>query len=329
MNGDGRQACGVVRAAIRTATVIGCLVSAVPTWACSIPVFRYALERWPADMFRVEVVLPDRPSAEDRAALVRLEDGAAVNGGTGNYVVTRLAGGAGPTRVGIRGPRDEAPLWQGSVADAVTAVAAAPVHRELVRRLLAGDAVVWLVVQGADAGAAERARTLLDAELPLVAADTALPRGIGLPGSELLAAVPLEVRFSVLVVERDDAAAALLRRTLAARLSAADAPGAADATLVAPVFGRGRVARVIRGDALDGGTIADVTAFLCSACSCQAKQLAPGFDLLLESAWDERLFGGAAPPALPAPPRSPSTAPPVYVPIPGGAVSPVRPVTTP
>lgn len=326
MSGSRRGAGNAVRAALRAAAVTACLVAAMPAWACSIPVFRYALERWPTDVFRVEVTLPERPSADDRAALVRLEDGAAVNGGLGNYLVTRVAGGpAGPARVGIRGPRDDASLWQGSVAEAVTAVAAGPAHRELVRRILAGDAVVWLVVRGADAAAAERAGALLEAELPLVAADTALPRGIGLPGSELRADVPLEVRFSVLVVEAEDPAAGLLRRTLAARLPA---PAASDAavTLVAPVFGRGRVARVIRADALDADTIAAVTAFLCGACSCQAKQLSPGFDLLLEAAWDERLFGGDAPVA---PPRPATPAPPVYVPIPGGAVSPSRSVTMP
>lgn len=327
MSGSGRGAAGAVRAACGAATVTACLVAAVPVWACSIPVFRYALERWPTDQFRIEVTLPERPSADDRAGLVRLEDGAAVNGGMGNYVVTRVAGGpAGPAHVGIRGPRDDAPLWQGSVAAAVTAVAAGPVHRELVRRLLAGDAVVWLVVRGTDAAAADRACALLEAELPLVAADTPLPRGVGLPGSELRADVPLEVRFSVLVVEPEDAAAGLLRRTLAARATGLDAPGAAAVTLVAPVFGRGRVARVIRADECDADTIADVTAFLCGACSCQVKQLSPGFDLLLEAAWDERLFGGDAPAA---PPRAAATAPPVYVPIPGGAGSPARSVTTP
>jgi len=326
MSGSGRTIRGAAWAASVVAVTSCCLVPAVPARACSIPVFRYALERWPADAFRVEVTHPERLSAEDRAALVALEDGAAKNGGAGNYVVTRVAGGAGPARVGIRGPRGDAPLWEGSLAEAVTAVAAGPGHRELVRRLAAGDAVVWLVVRGADDEAAERAIALLDAELPLVAADTVLPRGIGLPGSELLADLPLEVRFSVLVVGPEDAAAGLLRRTLTERLSADDARGAADATLVAPVFGRGRVARVIRADALDADTIADVTAFLCGACSCQAKQLSPGFDLLLESAWDERLFGGEAPTGAP---RPPVTAAPGYVPIPQGAVSRPRPVTTP
>lgn len=306
---------GHVRLAGGVAWAMLCLMPGLCV-ACQIPVFRYALERWPADAFSIEVAPAASPTAEERRALVRLEDGAAFNGGPFNYAVTRLPVAAGPGQVAIRPPRGTHLLWTGSVAEADAAVAAGPAHRELVRRLLAGDAVVWLVLVGAD-GAADRAVDLLEAELPQLAAEIVLPRGIGLPGSELLSDVPLEVRFSVLVVQPDDAVAGLLRPTLEARLTPEDGAGDADRqepTLVVPVFGRGRAARVLRGIALDADTVADITTFLCGACSCQAKQLAPGFDLLLAAAWDEALFGGGPPPPAPEPTRSA----PAYVPIPRG-----------
>lgn len=311
MRGPVRLACGV-------AWALFCLMPASPCQACQIPVFRYALERWPADAFRIEVALLEAPTSAERAALVRLEDGAAINGGPCNYVVTRRPEAAGPEAVTVLPPRGTLPVWTGSLAEASAAVAPGPAHQELVRRLLAGDAVVWLVLAGTD-GAADRARELLEMELPALANDTVLPRGIGLPGSELLSDVPLVVRFSVLMVGPDEAAAGLLRSTLEARLVSEQgaAPGdLREATLVVPVFGRGRAARVLRGAALDADTVAGVTAFLCGACSCQAKQLAPGFDLLLPAGWDELLFGDAPPPA-----PAPAIAAPTYIPIPGGTTS--------
>lgn len=317
-----------VRLACGMAWALFCLMPAVPCPACQIPVFRYALERWPADAFRIEVAPLEAPTAVERAALVRLEDGAAINGGPCNYVVTRRPEATGrseangrPEAVTVLPPRGTIPVWTGSLAEASAAVAPGPAHQELLRRLLAGDAVVWLVLAGTD-GAADRARELLETELPALANDTVLPRGIGLPGSELLSDVPLEVKFSVLMVGPHEAAAGLLRRTLEARLVSEQGDAAGDlreATLVVPVFGRGRAARVLRGAALDADTVADVTAFLCGACSCQAKQLAPGFDLLLPAVWDEMLFGDAPPPAPP-----PAIATPTYIPIPGGTTS--RPV---
>lgn len=315
MRAPVRLTCGVVWAVL-------CLLPARPCTACQIPVFRYALERWPADAFRIEVAAPESPAAAERSALVRLEDGAAINGGPFNYAVTRLPAAPKSPPVTILPPRGTIPVWTGLLAEVEAVVAAGPTHRELVRRLLAGDAVVWLVLGGTD-GAAGRARDLLEMELAALADDIVLPRGIGLPGSELLSEVPLEVRFSVLPVEPDEAAAGLLRRTLEARLATGGEAGATDsrdATLVVPVFGRGRAARVLRGASLDADTIADVTAFLCGACSCQAKQLAPGFDLLLPAAWDEALFGDAPPPAPP-----PARSTPDYVPIPGGTAPGRRP----
>jgi hypothetical protein len=294
--------------------VVVVLLAQVGASACSIPVFRYALERWPADPFRIEAALPGSLAEDDRAALGQLEDRAAGNGGSGNYTVERRPGATDAARVTIRAPRGDAILWQGTAAEAARVVDGGPSQRELVRRLLAGDAVVWLVVPGSDSSETERALALLETELPLVAADTPLPRGIGLPGSELLSDVPLEVRFSVLVADSAAADAALLRHTLAAHLSA-EKTDHEDAALVAAVFGRGRVAHVMPAAALDADTIATTTAFLCGACSCQAKQLAPGFDLLLAASWDERLFGGEPPPP---PTRGPRNGPPRPVPIPPG-----------
>ena len=106
----------------------------------------------------------------------------------------------------------------------------------------------------------------------------------------------------------------MLRHTLAAHRSA-ETIDHNHAALVAAVCGRGRGDHVMTVADLDADTIATTTAFLCGACSCRAKQLAPGFDLLLAASWDERLFGGEPPPP---PTRGPGNGPPRPVPIPPG-----------
>ena len=105
--------------------VVVVLIAQVGASACSIPVFRYALERWPADAFRIEAALPGSLADAERAALGLLEDGAAGNGGSGNYTVERRAGATDPTRVTIRAPRGDTILWQGTVAEAARVVAGA------------------------------------------------------------------------------------------------------------------------------------------------------------------------------------------------------------
>lgn len=318
-----------VQGGCRVAVVAVCLL-ATPVVACSIPVFRYALERWPSDLFVATVDVPSDAAPAVRDAVHWLEDQAQPNGGPMNLAVERRQAGDGAgaaatqgrvaiTRVERGGPPIS--IWSGACDEARSALSAGPWREELVQRLASGDAVVWLVLEGADPSAAKQAAALLDEELPQLAEDTVLPRGIGLPGSELLAAVPLEVRFSVLSVPADAAGESLLRATLLS--GSREAAGEATAidpeeTLVVPVFGRGRAAAVLTAATLTADAVGEYTAFLCGACSCQVKQLNPGFDLLLPVDWDRVLFGeglAALPSATAAAPSPPQ---PELVPIPAG-----------
>jgi hypothetical protein len=318
-----------IQTSCHVAVVAVCL-AANPAWACSIPVFRYALERWPADLFVATVDVPADAAAATKDALNWLEDRAQPNGGPLNLAVERTPATEQQARGADRGTLEIARhsrgqvarrLWSGELTEAKAALAGGPWQEELIRRLATGDAVVWLVLEGTDPVAATHAAQLLDDELPRLAEDTVLPRGIGLPGSELLAAIPLEVRFSVLTVPAGAGGEELLRATLLAGHQESAAEGETldpQAALVVPVFGRGRAAAVLPAATLTGDALAEFTAFLCGACSCQVKQLNPGFDLLLPVDWEQVLFGeGLA--ALPQPAGEPATTRKLeLVPIPAG-----------
>lgn len=322
---SGRRSIGVFSG------VLVCAVAlvATPAISCSIPVFRYALERWPADLFVADAQVPSSVGADGRRAINWLEDQAQPNGGPLNLTVVRAATteegtAAEQALVSLSAPshgRDPSMLWEGTAEQAQAALTAGPWRDDLVRRLASGDSVVWLVLEGSDPASAKKAADLLTDELPQFAEDTPLPRGIGLPGSELMTGIPLEVRFSVLKVPSDADGEKLLRATLlAGRAStfAADTAIDSDAALVVPVFGRGRAAAVLPAATLSLDAIAELTGFLCGACSCQVKQLNPGFDLLLPVDWEMVLFGEglAALPPEAAEPASSSEA--ELVPIPAG-----------
>jgi len=152
---------------------------------------------------------------------------------------------------------------------------------------------------------------LLTEQFPTLMEEIELPAGVGLPGSELLARIPLGVRFSLLEVAADSG----LRRTAVARSAQ---PVDEQTTLVVPVFGRGRGAQVLTAEELDADVIADLSRFLCGACSCQVKQLNPGFDLLLPVSWDERLYGDDVPAEVLADATATNADEPTLVAIPAG-----------
>lgn len=276
--------------------------------ACSIPVFRFALERWASDLYEVDVFHRGELTPDQRQQLSAIEDLATANGGPVNLEIVRChvdgplasdlaavwndAGDAPLPHVVIRAPggrRGSPQVWSGPLAEFSSSIVDSPAKQELVRRLAAGDSVVWLVLPGTDAEEAQAVMQRLEQSLSKLAEEIPIPNGVGLPGSELAARIPLAVKFSALVV--DAKSDALWRAQIQKIQEPRDGhPWASGETLVVPVFGRGRALQTLRSSELDEDAIAEISRFLCGACSCQVKELNPGFDLLLSVNWDERLF---------------------------------------
>ncbi|HLH29106.1 MAG TPA: hypothetical protein VKW77_09320, partial [Acidimicrobiales bacterium] len=89
-------------------------------------------------------------------------------------------------------------------------------------------------------------------------------------------------------------------------------------TVAFPVFGRGRVLWGLAGRGLTADNIGESGVFLTGACSCEAKELNPGVDLLFAADWEAGLSGAPEAPRIPEPvlkPRPPDPAGPPPPPV--------------
>ncbi len=319
-------------------TLLAFLASAQTLPACSIPVFRFALERWSPDLFEVSVFYRGPLNGTDAKCLNQLEDLAVHNGGQVNLEVVRCdLDGRVPAdllalwqslkdaplpAVVVRTPRKatgQSIVWQGRLSDPfLDTLATSPARRDVAQRLLQGDAVVWLLVRGTDKQQAARAKAALDSALENLADQIELPPGVGQPGSELRARIPLHLKFSVVELSTDSRAEQALIKLLHGGF--AKPPLASDSYL-APVFGRGRVLNVQSAREVDPDSISDLTRYLCGACSCQVKQQNPGFDLLCEMNWEERLYGETSEPSPDTASDSTTDSEPTLIAIPSGHAS--------
>ena len=314
------------RTCIRTSIATMIALSATIAIACNVPVFRYALERWRPDHCQV-IVFHDGMLSDVQEQLVQsLEKETIDKGGSANaeivrsqigkdadkkrndlwstlrdqpqaalpYVVIRTSLGSGEMVNHWRGPLEDAPKAN---------LFHSPVRRELSRRLLAGDSVVWLMLKSSDAKKDQAIRSLLTVELERLGKKLQLPDGIGLPGSELYAEVPLLLKFTILEMDPKDSKEQLLIKLMTGFESDTQ-----NEPLLAPVFGRGRALEVIPAKQMNEGLIEDLTMFLCGACSCQVKERNPGFDLLLSTNWNQELYGedGETPPPVTTLERAPT-----------------------
>ena len=270
--------------------------------ACNIPVFRYALERWQSDAYQLVVLHNEELSPEQASYVQSLEMASVDNGGSSNIKVSRervsaLMKPELAVRMLMANGRTIS-NWRGSLEAASDVnLLDSPVRKELVKRLLAGDSVVWLLVRSKDAEKSNAAKRLLLESFKTLNTKVSLPDGIGLPGSELHSEVPLFVKFSLLEIGTDDGKEAFLRSWLEGFHPDAIQSGE---PLLVPVFGRGRALEVIPANVANPALVEDLTMFLSGACSCQVKEQNPGFDLLLSMDWDTELYGegGFRPPPV-------------------------------
>ena len=304
---------------LRLPVILVLVISSVAQ-ACNIPVFRYALERWTPDACQVFVFHQGALSSEDSSVVAQLTQSSLAGHAEANFRLTvadvrqRLDDDVQDVWLSLKASLPDAeqnqltsPIviarsavgrgkmvthWKGSLTKLREAgVLSSPARTELTKRLQSGHAIVWLVLKSPQEERNTAVKRLLEAEFAKLSASVQLPEGIGLPGSELYSEVPLLLKFSILEIDPNDPDEQFLVQLLSGFHAESFAAGE---PLIIPVFGRGRALEVIPAGNLNAGLIEDLTVFLCGACSCQVKELNPGFDLLLSVDWNTALFGAGA-----------------------------------
>ena len=257
------------------------------TCACTIPVFRFALDRWEADKFHL--ILPT--SAAEDTSLQDLLRPLRANG-VANMDITTSKDPA-LTAAELRYSRDsEQKVWTGNLdKTALERLLDSPARKRILQSILAGDSFIWVIAEsGTHEDAAEVAR--IEKRLRFLEQVAALPiQDPNDPDSQLGPGPPLRLKFATLRVRRDDPAEAVLLKMLAGPKAGID-PAAT--SFAAPVFGKGRVLGAWPLALLDDATLEDASMFLVGRCGCRIKNENPGWDLLLNVDWTKALAAASA-----------------------------------
>lgn len=271
------------------------LVLVQPTAACNVPVFRYALERWPADPYEV-VVLHDGPlTSAERVLLDQLKGSSSANV-TFRAVDLRQQ----PERdrppglpwLEVRYPaavRIKEPMWTGRLNEAVVrTLLDSPARRELAARILRGDSAVWLLLESGKQKDDEAAVALLQTRLKAMQETLKLPERTDAPADRVAIEdeLPVRLAFSMIRLRRDDPKEGLFVRMLLG--TEPDLAGYVE-PMVFPVFGRARVLYALVGAGITGDNLEEAARYVIGACSCEVKRQNPGVDLLTATDWDAAL----------------------------------------
>ena len=271
--------------------------------ACSVPVFRYALERFPSDPYEFVIFHRGPLSSEHKQVIAATERLAEDANWPVNLKVRLVDLAAKEADKPVWTPPLDAPLpwlavtppggadaalvWSGQLrADDIQALVDSPARREVAHRLMKGESAVFLLMESGHKDADDAAAQLLQTTLAKMEKSLQLPPddGTGRPRSEL----PLKISFSILRIGHSDPAERGLVKILSA---SSDGAQHTAGPIVYPVFGRGRILAALTGETLAPDALQEAGEFLCGNCSCSLKGQLPGADLLMAADWETILQG--------------------------------------
>jgi len=287
-----------------TITIFTVLFVLVPSsaFACSTPVFRYALERWAADYYEAVYIHRGPLSQDEKQLLDKLrQEGSEIEAflnlrvlemditsSTEEKVKTLLMSEKLPETLPVlvlwypwqkgRTP----PIWQGRLTPStVTAFLQSPVRQKLAEYLTEGQTAVWIFFESGNAAKDKAALGLLEKELE-TATKELKEEAESMPDE--LAGPELTYEFSILPVSRSDPNESVLLSLLLN--SEPDLDEYSGEPVIFPVFGRGRALYALIGKGINTDNIRETIAFVVGPCGCEIKMMNPGVDLLMAANWD-------------------------------------------
>lgn len=280
--------------------------------ACSVPVFRYALEHWRSDPYQVVFFHRGELSPSQEELMKRLSAGRAANVEVHPVNLDDADPDDPKTKddlalwkeqetetlpwmvvkypLSIQSP---ATIWAGEATkEAVDGLLDSPKRQEIAKGILAGDTAVWLLVESGDQEKDAKAYQRLRNELKRCEQDLKLPAPDPQDVADGLISVDqasLQVRFSIVRLSRDDAKEqAFIAMLLDSEQGLRDEEFQGQ-PMAFPIFGRGRALYAIIGEGINREVIFDACRFLVGPCSCQVKNQNPGTDLLMAVNWDQSI----------------------------------------
>lgn len=293
-------------------------VSAV-AYACSVPVFRYALERWTPDSFTAVIVHSGPLPAPQQEAFDFLLSHSWDKDGNANIRIFSLDTSTDPDPEVLKHLPEKLPatpyvylfyptsfgspkiIWESDFTiEAARKIITSKIRKEIADEIIRGRTATWVLIKSGNTEADDNALSVLKTTLLSLQEELRLPDGVitqsgdvtgnaapdafADPENELRSGIPLMISFSVIQLPGQSEDEPVLLSMFLNMES--DLKDLRDQPMVFPVFGRGRSFEPLVGKGINPENVQDMTLYLCGACSCQIKAQNPGIDLLFDVDWD-------------------------------------------
>jgi hypothetical protein len=280
--------------------------AAAPLIACSVPVFRYALQRWIPNS-HLAVVFHRGPLSKDQLAVCKKLTADAkqanlavqtvdLNKDLGPWAPEFYTSGDLPRIVLLKPPKGSGSsdpkswaadqmVWSAPVNKAsAAAIIDSPVRRAISRHIMSGQSVVWVMLDSGDAKKDAAAARLTERLLAKVAGKLKIVKPKLTDVERAKSKLPeLRLAFSMIRVPRNHPKERVLVELL---LSSGKGLRDAKGPILFPVIGRGRVMGSLVDKEISEDNLTQFAGALTGPCSCTLKaRSASMLDLLISADW--------------------------------------------
>ena len=296
------------------------LGSASFSWGCSVPVFRYALEKWESDPY-VMTVFHDKPlSKAEQKRLQQLSVAIEDQKNPLNLVIRQVDLTQNPTErmkqlwerqqqktlpwITIEYPESAdlkrklpsvRQLWNGSFNELdVEGLIDSPLRKKLATELVSGKTSVWLFIESGNADQDRKVYASLQRQLKRLEQSLELPEPDPqdlVDGNISVDPKTLKIQFSILKLSRKDPKEQFLLKML---LNSEDDLWDFSEPMAIPIFGRARILYVLIGAGITNEDpsaqfVRQACELMTGACTCTVKTGNPGTDMLLRFNWERHI----------------------------------------
>ena len=281
----------------------------ITVYACSTPVFLYALDRWPPAPYRAVIVKDGALTAKEQSALTTLKSAAEFNGGNLNIIIrqfnsAKLIQSSFATAItNINRPVKNARLYifYPAVMDLknhlwsspldtknVNKIINSPFRKKLAEELLRGNAGVFVIVESNNTASNKITELFLEKNLRLLEKEAELSAQNPLKQDDLAkgTAIPVKITYKIIKISQKGADDVIVSSFMKID---PELQKIKNETMVFAVYGQGRALPPMIGNSITKENIQHISTFLSGACSCEVKDMNPGFDLLMNVDWRNRM----------------------------------------
>lgn len=295
--------------------------------ACSVPVFRYALERWDRDEYRLLIATKGKPSQKEKLWIDDIISKSFLMEGYSNFRVNHVdilnesnaellehlpslkkVERSSLVLLYPRSIHQKKIAWQSDLAESY---AEGLLHSRIIEKvnhkILTGISTVWLLVESKDSKKNQEIIEMVNRIISELKNEMKLPAGVMEasgkvtggsskhqepldvdPENVLNSGIPLTIDFSLVRMTEEDREPML--RSMLKNLNE-ETESMKDEPMLIPFFGRGRFLSPMVGDMIKPEFIKSASEYLTEACSCQVKAQNPGYDSLSHLDWISYLEG--------------------------------------